>query len=128
MQRAPSDLASIPTFTRCFIDGVMCVPTTTLTLRRCFFPSNRSRNMMCRASDEGVQWTNKLVATLAGAPAAPKRTVHPGVRKVLRLLQSNPELETSLEALATSVGLSPGRLMHAFTSGAGPARRASVIR
>jgi transcriptional regulator GlxA family with amidase domain len=50
----------------------------------------------------------------------PQRRVHPRVRKLLRLLRTAAEeSDTSLEALATAVGLSPGRLMHVFTASIG---------
>lgn len=42
------------------------------------------------------------------------------MRKLLRLLRDDPgEADTSLEALAARVGLSPGRLMHVFTASIG---------
>jgi AraC-like DNA-binding protein len=68
----------------------------------------------------GTEWTARLVETLGGARVPAKRTVHPRVKKVLALLRSAPpEADTSLEALAGAVGLSPGRLMHAFTESIG---------
>jgi AraC-like DNA-binding protein len=52
-----------------------------------------------------------------------RRAVHPRVRKLLRLLAAadpgEREREPSLDALAASVGLSPGRLMHVFTTSLG---------
>jgi AraC-like DNA-binding protein len=72
----------------------------------------------------GVAWAQRAV-TLLGGPALPAvRRVHPKVRKLLRHLQTiGPEAEVSLEALAQQVGLSPGRLMHAFTESIGIALR-----
>jgi AraC-like DNA-binding protein len=72
----------------------------------------------------GVDWTRRAVKVL-GAPAVSgvRRSVHPRVKKALRLLREGAS-ETSkgrnsLEALAESVGLSPGRLMHVFTESIG---------
>jgi AraC-like DNA-binding protein len=46
--------------------------------------------------------------------------VHPRVRKLLRLVAARPvDDESSLDALATEVGLSPSRLMHVFTESLG---------
>ncbi|WP_434389920.1 helix-turn-helix domain-containing protein [Melittangium boletus] len=69
---------------------------------------------------EGAAWTRRVMEVLgAPMPSAP-RAIHPRVRKVLRLLRDlPPEADTSLEALAAQVGLSPGRLMHAFTESIG---------
>ena len=67
----------------------------------------------------GVEWTQRASETL-GAPATARRRVHPRVRKALGLMRG--ELATddaSLDALAKAVGLSPGRLMHAFTESIG---------
>jgi AraC-like DNA-binding protein len=55
-----------------------------------------------------------------GAPLVPPSAVHPGIRKVLRHLESVPlATNTTLEHLATIAGLSPGRFMHAFTQSVG---------
>lgn len=69
----------------------------------------------------GVAWTAALVAALGGAAVPPaRRVIHPRVRKLLRHLASLPaDADTSLPVLAAAVGLSPGRLMHAFTSSIG---------
>ena len=68
----------------------------------------------------GLAWTQRVVTQLGGADLASRRMVHPRVRKLLRLLRElPPEADTSLEALAEQVGLSPGRLMHAFTESIG---------
>jgi AraC-like DNA-binding protein len=64
-------------------------------------------------------WTDLIVRALGAKPAA-RRHVHPRVRKLLRHLSSLPaSADTSLEALATTVGLSPSRLMHVFTESVG---------
>jgi AraC-like DNA-binding protein len=67
----------------------------------------------------GVEWTAQLVSLLGGESPAPRR-LHPRVRRLLRQLQQMPpEADASLESLARIVGLSPGRLMHAFTESIG---------
>jgi AraC-like DNA-binding protein len=67
----------------------------------------------------GVAFSRTLAARL-GAAVPPARRIHPRVRKVLRHLQSaTAGDDTSLETLATVAGLSPGRLMHAFTESIG---------
>ncbi|MBL8719000.1 MAG: helix-turn-helix transcriptional regulator [Myxococcales bacterium] len=70
---------------------------------------------------EGLAWTARLVALLAGDRApAPRPALHPRVRKVLRLLRERlPDGDVSLASLAAEVELSPGRLMHAFTTSIG---------
>jgi AraC-like DNA-binding protein len=68
----------------------------------------------------GAEWTRRAVALLGGAAVAEKRVVHPRVKKLLTQLRAlPPDGDTSLEALADAVGLSPGRLMHAFTESIG---------
>ena len=55
-----------------------------------------------------------------GAPLVPPSAVHPGIRRVLRHLESAPSSSnTTLEHLATIAGLSPGRFTHAFTQSVG---------
>jgi AraC-like DNA-binding protein len=67
----------------------------------------------------GSPWTDAILQAL-GAEPTPRRRVHPRVRKLLRHLSALPaSADTSLEALATEVGLSPGRLMHVFTESVG---------
>jgi AraC-like DNA-binding protein len=69
----------------------------------------------------GAAWTANAVRAIAGErePQA-ARVMHPRVRKLLRLLHElPPDADSSLEALAERVGLSPGRLMHAFTASIG---------
>jgi AraC-like DNA-binding protein len=69
---------------------------------------------------EGAEWTRRLVQVLGAPRVSARRAVHPRVRKALRVLRaSGTEDGTSLEALAESVGLSPGRLMHVFTESVG---------
>jgi len=68
----------------------------------------------------GVDWTHRAVAALGAAAPMPPRQVHPRVRKLLALLRHLPSgADDSLDALAAAVGLSPGRLMHAFTESIG---------
>jgi AraC-like DNA-binding protein len=66
------------------------------------------------------RWVRDAARTL-GAPLPPaQRLVHPRVRRVLRALRDGGvDDATSLEALALRAGLSPGRLMHAFTASVG---------
>jgi len=68
----------------------------------------------------GEAWTREAVARL-GAPApAPRAAVHPRVRRVLRHLRAaSSDTDVSLDAVAAIAGLSPGRLMHAFTESVG---------
>ncbi|WP_095990602.1 AraC family transcriptional regulator [Cystobacter fuscus] len=69
---------------------------------------------------EGVAWTRRVVEMLGAGVIPPPRSVHPRVRRVLRLLHALPPGEDdSLATLAAQVGLSPGRLMHAFTESIG---------
>ena len=68
---------------------------------------------------DGVDWTRAAVATLGGGTLAAKRRIHPRVRKLLAQLRAEPDGDTSLDALASAVDLSPGRLMHAFTTSIG---------
>jgi AraC-like DNA-binding protein len=68
----------------------------------------------------GVAWAAALVSALGGAPTSTRRTLHPRVRRLLGILRELPvDGDASLEALARAVGLSPGRLMHAFTDSIG---------
>jgi AraC-like DNA-binding protein len=69
---------------------------------------------------DGAAWTRHAVETLGAAPIPGPRTVHPRVRKLLRLLRTSAIADsTSLESLSQAVGLSPGRLMHVFTASIG---------
>ena len=73
----------------------------------------------------GAAWTERARAVLGGAAAAQPRRVHPRVRRLLRLLRDlPPDADASLPVLAEQVGLSPGRLMHAFTESIGIPLRA----
>jgi AraC-like DNA-binding protein len=68
----------------------------------------------------GAAWTAGAVAALGGRPLAPRPSIHPRVGKLLRHLRALPsDADTSLAALAATVGLSSGRLMHAFTASIG---------
>jgi AraC-like DNA-binding protein len=70
-------------------------------------------------TEGGAAWTARVALAIGGA-ALPVRAVHPAVRRLLRKLrEAPPDAETSLEALARAVRLSPGRLMHAFTASIG---------
>lgn len=71
-------------------------------------------------TEGGVAWTAALVAALGSAMPAAPRVLHPRVKKLLRQLAVMPaDADTSLPVLAAAVGLSPGRLMHAFTASIG---------
>lgn len=65
-------------------------------------------------------WALQAAETLRiPTPAAP-RSVHPRVRALLSMLRNGGVGDaTSLEVLASAVGLSPSRLMHVFTSSVG---------
>src|SRR5262249_42239695 len=66
------------------------------------------------------EWAHRAAATLGISARAPRRLLHPGVRKLLeRLRTAGLDEETSLERLAEDVDLSPGRLMHVFTESVG---------
>jgi AraC-like DNA-binding protein len=68
----------------------------------------------------GVEWTARAVELLAGGSIAAPRPLHPRVKRLLSVLRNlPPDGDTSLEALGRTVGLSPGRLMHAFTDSVG---------
>lgn len=69
---------------------------------------------------EGAAWTARAVEILGGEQPASQRLMHPRVRKLLRLVATRPvDDESSLDALAAEVGLSPSRLMHVFTESLG---------
>ncbi len=66
------------------------------------------------------QWTLRAAETLGVPTPAPARAIHPRVRKLLEVLRNGGVNEaTSLDVLASAVGLSPSRLMHVFTSSIG---------
>ncbi len=89
--------------------------------------SGRERELLLRGADPadimragGEAWTRSALEALGCEPIAPRRPLHPAVRKLLRLLAAMPpHADTSLEALAAIAGLSPGRLMHVFTESIG---------
>ncbi|HKR38686.1 MAG TPA: AraC family transcriptional regulator [Paraburkholderia sp.] len=88
----------------------------------------RWRNEICAAgspSDAGIRrW---LEEDLLGGRLHP--TLHPGVRRVLRHVRNHlqePDV-LSLPALAVVAGLSPSRLMHAFTASMGIALRPYLL-
>lgn len=56
----------------------------------------------------------EFLATPTSRPA-----MHPDVSALLELLRGGAEIDTSLEALAARVSLSPSRLMHVFTESVG---------
>jgi AraC-like DNA-binding protein len=69
---------------------------------------------------QGAAWIARAVATLGAGPLTAAPPLHPRVRKLLRLLRDRPaDADASLQALAALVGLSPSRLMHAFTASIG---------
>ncbi|MFZ5444545.1 MAG: AraC family transcriptional regulator [Myxococcota bacterium] len=76
---------------------------------------------------DGVEWVRRTAALLGGAGLRARRPVHPRVRKALRLLREDPSRAASLRALAADVGLSEGRLMHAFTESIGIPLRPYVL-
>jgi AraC-like DNA-binding protein len=68
----------------------------------------------------GVEWTRRAAAVLGAPIDRARATMHPRVRQLLRHLRALPPGgDTSLESLAAQIGLSPGRLMHAFTESIG---------
>jgi AraC-like DNA-binding protein len=77
-----------------------------------------SRELLGRA---GAAWLADVVAALGGERIPRRRTIHPRVRKALALLRAADAgaADASLDRLAREVGLSPGRLMHAFTESIG---------
>lgn len=69
---------------------------------------------------EGEAWTHSVLAALGVDAPMRAPPMHPSVRKALALVRTTDADESvSLEALATKVGLSEGRLMHAFTESVG---------
>ncbi|MFV8755819.1 helix-turn-helix domain-containing protein [Nannocystaceae bacterium ST9] len=74
--------------------------------------------------DELAAWARALLVSLGVASASPAK-LHPKVRKLVGLLRERPlDADSSLETLAAEVGLSPSRLMHAFTESIGLPLRA----
>lgn len=69
---------------------------------------------------EGDAWSREVARALGHDVPAARRPVHPRVRRVLSHLRTRDERDdASLEALAELAGLSPSRLMHAFTESVG---------
>ena len=65
-------------------------------------------------------WVRNAARTLQVTLAPRQRSIHPRVKRLLAALPSGGvEDATSLDALARSVRLSPGRLMHVFTASVG---------
>ncbi|ADO70554.1 Transcriptional regulator, AraC family [Stigmatella aurantiaca DW4/3-1] len=89
--------------------------------------SAAERDTLAREADpsrlmgpEGAAWTRRVVEVLGAGALPPSRSIHPRVRRVLRLLHELPPgQDASLATLAAQVRLSPGRLMHAFTESIG---------
>jgi AraC-like DNA-binding protein len=69
--------------------------------------------------EEGVAFSARALALLGGPRLPRTRPLHPRVRRLLRALRDRAPDDPSLEALARAAGLSPGRLMHAFTESIG---------
>jgi AraC-like DNA-binding protein len=66
------------------------------------------------------EWVRDAARALEVPLPPSQRIIHPRVRRLLRLLRtSGVDDTTSLEVLATLVGLSPSRLMHVFTASVG---------
>lgn len=69
---------------------------------------------------EGAErWLARVVLALGVPPPSAPKALHPRVRRVLTLLGAHEGPTPSLAALASAVGLSPSRLMHAFTESVG---------
>lgn len=70
-----------------------------------------------------------FLARAVGALAAPgaRPRMDPRVRELLQVLRDDAEIDTSLEALAARVGLSPSRLMHVFTESVGTPLRPYLL-
>jgi AraC-like DNA-binding protein len=67
-----------------------------------------------------AEWVRKAARQLRLASPPLRRTLHPRIRQLLRVLRARGVDEsTSLDALARAVGLSPSRLMHVFTESIG---------
>lgn len=64
-------------------------------------------------------WAEEALATLTGGEWS-RPVMHPRVARLLRELRDlEPDTDTSLDALAARVKLSPSRLMHVFTESTG---------
>ncbi len=62
-------------------------------------------------------WAQRALDLLLGQRSTP--SMHPKVRRLLKQLHEQPQMETSLQALADGADLSPSRLMHVFTESVG---------
>lgn len=87
---------------------------------------DRERDLLAREasplaimSGSGEGWIARALEVLRAHPVANRGAVHPRVRRLLRLLAAGPAGGRSLQDLARSVDLSPGRLMHVFTESIG---------
>jgi len=68
----------------------------------------------------GAAWTARAARACGARRLERGHAIHPRVRKLLRLLKvAEPEPPASLDGLAAQVSLSPGRLMHVFTTSIG---------
>lgn len=67
----------------------------------------------------GVEWLRSVASALGATLPRTRAKLHPAVSKVLSLARTMDDESLSLGALAESVGLSEGRLMHAFTESVG---------
>ena len=75
------------------------------------------RTLMRWGADE---WVRDAARTLRVSVPPSQRLIHPQVRRLLAALRAGGvDDTTSLEALASLVRLSPGRLMHVFTASVG---------
>ncbi|HEY6002836.1 MAG TPA: helix-turn-helix domain-containing protein [Anaeromyxobacter sp.] len=75
------------------------------------------RTVMRFSADE---WVRNAAATLQVSIPPSQHMIHPQVRRLLAMLRAGGiDDATSLEALASAVGLSPSRLMHVFTASIG---------
>jgi AraC-like DNA-binding protein len=69
---------------------------------------------------EGPAWVERALKVLGvGKERRRSRLIHPRIRKLLRILATDQDRAPSLDNLAAAVGLSPGRLMHVFTTSLG---------
>jgi AraC-like DNA-binding protein len=67
-----------------------------------------------------ASWAQSAAQTLRLPPLASPQVIHPRVRTLLRMIrEGGVDKGTSLELLASAVGLSSSRLMHVFTSSLG---------
>jgi AraC-like DNA-binding protein len=66
---------------------------------------------------DAEEWVRNAARTLGATLPASRRAIHPRIKKLLAVLRAGAvDDATSLEALASSVGLSPSRFMHVFTA------------